>query len=571
MDLMAKARALQAERAGLPRPNTNAMGSPSPRSGSASPRGFPHGVPGNLKLPGGMGGPSRPPAQGFPRSAPVVPGAKKPSLADRRGAMKLGGLPGGPSPAATPKLSDMNGGSDTSSTEDGGRGDSKMNEFKNYIDTQKGWITFDGAATITRTGVNFASGATFSISLDEVDILDELGKGNYGTVYRVRHARPKIPRFGQGLSGFKAASRQNSSLSEKDESSGSEDSPSTPRAGKLDGTTGRVMAMKEIRLELDEAKFTTILKELVILHECSSPYIIDFYGAFFQEGAVYMCIEYMDGGSIDKLYDGGIPENVLKKITYSTIMGLKSLKDEHNIIHRDVKPTNILVNTRGQVKICDFGVSGNLVASIAKTNIGCQSYMAPERISGGAMAVGADGTYSVQSDIWSLGLTIIECAMGKYPYPPEISATIFGQLNVSYASSPPFQRNSANQELDHRPSLKAIRQISPRKATPHKPVTLSSHASTRTPRRGIHTPCFYSIPGSNLLASQRRSPRKRRLSRKPRTTISPTWPPNSYLSMKAWAMLRSRNGCKMRWNARSRSCNRRQLKGRHCMRHHLTA
>jgi mitogen-activated protein kinase kinase len=198
------------------------------------------------------------------------------------------------------------------------------------------------------------------------------------------------------------------------------------------------MAMKEIRLELEEAKFTTILKELVILHECVSPYIIDFYGAFFQEGAVYMCIEYMDGGSIDKLYDGGIPESVLQKITYSTIMGLKCLKDEHNIIHRDVKPTNILVNTRGQVKICDFGVSGNLVASIAKTNIGCQSYMAPERISGGGMASGATGTYSVQSDIWSLGLTIIECAMGRYPYPPEIASTIFSQLSVSCLPSSAF-------------------------------------------------------------------------------------------------------------------------------------
>jgi mitogen-activated protein kinase kinase len=195
--------------------------------------------------------------------------------------------------------------------------------------------------------------------------------------------------------------------------------------------------MKEIRLELDDAKFSTILKELVILHECVSPYIIDFYGAFFQEGAVYMCIEYMDGGSIDKLYAGGIPENVLRKITYSTVMGLKSLKDEHNIIHRDVKPTNILVNTRGQIKICDFGVSGNLVASIAKTNIGCQSYMAPERISGGGMAPtgSSDGTYSVQSDIWSLGLTIIECAMGRYPYPPEVSSTIFSQLNVRLANS----------------------------------------------------------------------------------------------------------------------------------------
>lgn len=392
--------------------------------------GFPGGLPGGLKLPGGMGGGmARPAAPSFARSAPVVPG-RKPGLSERR-KMALGGLPGSPGPGA-PKLSDINGAGAPGSNANGTDMTSKMDQFKNYVDSQKGWITFEGAATITKTGVEFAGGSTFSISLDEIDILDELGKGNYGTVYRVRHARPKVPRFGQGLSGFKPSSRQNSGLSEQGSSSG-DDAPLSPTGLRADGTSGKVMAMKEIRLELEEAKFTTILKELVILHECSSPYIIDFYGAFFQEGAVYMCIEYMDGGSIDKIYAGGIPENVLRKITYSTIMGLKSLKDEHNIIHRDVKPTNILANSDGQVKICDFGVSGNLVASIAKTNIGCQSYMAPERISGGGMSAG--GTYSVQSDIWSLGLSIIECAMGKYPYPPEVSSTIFGQLNVSRHSS----------------------------------------------------------------------------------------------------------------------------------------
>jgi mitogen-activated protein kinase kinase len=349
--------------------------------------------------------------------------------------MKLGGLPGaglGTPGGGTPKLSDLNGGQAQPGLNGAGQ-KSKLNDFGRYIDADNGWLTFEGAATITKSGVNFASGQAFSISLDEIDILDELGKGNYGTVYKVRHARPAVPRFGQGLSGFKAPSRQGSFPGKQDQSP--EDSPLSPTSGRSDGTSGIIMAMKEIRLELEEAKFTTILKELVILHECVSPYIIDFYGAFFQEGAVYMCIEYMDGGSIDKLYTGGIPEEVLRKITYSTIMGLKTLKDKHNIIHRDVKPTNILVNTKGQVKICDFGVSGNLVASIAKTNIGCQSYMAPERISGGGMSAAganAEGTYSVQSDIWSLGLTIIECAMGRYPYPPEVSSTIFSQLSVSF-------------------------------------------------------------------------------------------------------------------------------------------
>ena len=192
--------------------------------------------------------------------------------------------------------------------------------------------------------------------------------------------------------------------------------------------------MKEIRLELDDAKFAQIVMELDILHRCLSPFIIDFYGAFFQEGSVYICLENMDGGSIDKLYGDGVPEGVLRKITLSTVMGLKYLKDEHNIIHRDVKPTNILVNSKGQIKICDFGVSGNLVASMARTNIGCQSYMAPERISGGGVAsagVTSTGSYSVQSDIWSLALTIIECALGRYPYPPETYNNIFSQLSVS--------------------------------------------------------------------------------------------------------------------------------------------
>lgn len=370
---------------------------------------------GGMRLPPGMqrpGAPGSGPGPQFPGGSPKTMTPKMPmgGLSAKRG-MKPGGM----------KLSDIHQSKpdDKSEPEKQDTG-SQFNKFANIVDTQKGTLTFKNKAVVHGTGIDFSSGSTFSISLDEVDTVDELGKGNYGTVFKVRHARPKIRRPGQGLRGNM---NKQALDSESDGKSGSGE------------TSGLIMAMKEIRLELEDAKFAQIIMELDILHRCVSPFIIDFYGAFFQEGSVYICIEYMDGGSIDKIYGDGVPEGVLKKITLSTIMGLKYLKDEHNIIHRDVKPTNILVNTRGQVKICDFGVSGNLVASIARTNIGCQSYMAPERISGGGMSqAGANpggGTYSVQSDIWSLGLSIIECALGRYPYPPETYDNIFSQLSVS--------------------------------------------------------------------------------------------------------------------------------------------
>ena len=406
--------------------------------GVASPGGPLIGAPGGPRL-----APNRPQPPNF-NSAPAVPGIKMNSkvggLAAKRGlnkGLKLSDatrpqMPSGGSTDMTlaPNATAENGQGPGQGSDD----DSLFSKYSEYVDTKTGTLKFKGKATIHGKGIDFSSGTSFNISLDEVDNLEELGKGNYGTVYRVRHSRPQLRRPGQGLGGNRRMPPMaTSSLigNENDDKSGG----SSPNSTTSGNTTGIVMAMKEIRLELDEAKFAAIIMELDILHRCLSPFIVDFYGAFFQEGAVYICMEYMDGGSIDKLYGDGVPEGVLRKITISTVMGLKSLKEDHNIIHRDVKPTNILVNTRGQVKICDFGVSGNLVASIAKTNIGCQSYMAPERISGGGVAqAGANpggGTYSVQSDIWSLGLTIIECALGQYPYPPETYDNIFSQLSVS--------------------------------------------------------------------------------------------------------------------------------------------
>ncbi|XP_031704630.1 dual specificity mitogen-activated protein kinase kinase 5 [Anarrhichthys ocellatus] len=116
----------------------------------------------------------------------------------------------------------------------------------------------------------------------------------------------------------------------------------------------RVLAVKVIPLDITVELQKQIMSELEILYKCDSPYIITFFSAFFVENRISICTEFMDGGSLD-VYKR-IPEHVLGRIAVAVVKGLTylwSLK----ILHRDVKPSNMLVNTRGQVKLCDFGVS----------------------------------------------------------------------------------------------------------------------------------------------------------------------------------------------------------------------
>ncbi|CAH8874965.1 unnamed protein product [Trichobilharzia szidati] len=199
---------------------------------------------------------------------------------------------------------------------------------------------------------------------EDFEKLSEIGKGNGGVVSRVRHT-----------------------------------------------ATGLIMAKKNIHLEIKPIVKTQIIRELQVLHDCNSPYIVGYYGAFFADGDISLCMEYMDGGSLDivLLHAGRIPEPIVAKILYSVIRGLVYLREALHIIHRDVKPSNILVNRTGDVKLCDFGVSGQLIDSLANSFVGTRSYMAPERLTG--------EQYNTLSDVWSLGLSLVELATGRYPIP----------------------------------------------------------------------------------------------------------------------------------------------------------
>ncbi|UZP35725.1 hypothetical protein NXS19_003541 [Fusarium pseudograminearum] len=199
---------------------------------------------------------------------------------------------------------------------------------------------------------------------EDLEILKELGSGNGGTVSKVKHI-----------------------------------------------TTGTVMARKVIHVEAKREIRKRIVRELQIMHGCHSDYIVTFYGAFLTpNNDVIMCMEYMDVGALDRVSRvfGPVRVDVLGKIAEATLGGLTYLYTKHHIMHRDIKPSNILVNSRGGIKLCDFGVSGELVNSIADTFVGTSTYMAPERIQG--------EKYTVKSDVWSFGLSIMELAIGKFPF-----------------------------------------------------------------------------------------------------------------------------------------------------------
>uniref|UniRef100_A0AC35F8V6 Protein kinase domain-containing protein n=1 Tax=Panagrolaimus sp. PS1159 TaxID=55785 RepID=A0AC35F8V6_9BILA len=200
--------------------------------------------------------------------------------------------------------------------------------------------------------------------------------------------------------------------------------------------SNKIMAVKKVRITtttFDDNEDRRLIKQLqnevqTIRDAATCKEVVSFYGVTFKEGDCMICMELMDI-SLERMYKtvrrmgSKFSEDVLGIVGVTVLQALNCLKKLKGIMHRDVKPSNILLSLKGDVKLCDFGISGYLENSIAKTkDVGCRPYMAPERLTGSPEG------YDIRADVWSLGITMIEVARMHFPYKNFDEQSVFAQI-----------------------------------------------------------------------------------------------------------------------------------------------
>ncbi len=209
-----------------------------------------------------------------------------------------------------------------------------------------------------------------TFNIDSLEAIDELGFGSCGHVIRMRHKE-----------------------------------------------TSTIVAVKQMRRSGNKEENKRILMDLeVVLKSHNCPFIVQCLGALVNPSEVWICMEQM-ATCLEKLLKKlrePIPEQIIGKMVVAIVNALNYLKEVHGVMHRDVKPSNMLLDEKGVVKLCDFGISGRLVDSKARTrSAGCVAYMAPERID---PPDPNNPDYDVRADVWSLGISLVELATGEFPY-----------------------------------------------------------------------------------------------------------------------------------------------------------
>ena len=187
-----------------------------------------------------------------------------------------------------------------------------------------------------------------------------------------------------------------------------------------DHKLNRVVAIKVLKQEFsDNANFVSKFRvEAQAAAGLMHPNIVNVYDVGDEKGMYYIVMEFVDGITLKKYIEkkSRLTTKEAISIAIQVSMGLQAAHGNH-VIHRDIKPQNIMISRDGKVKVTDFGIAKAATSNTITSNVmGSVHYTSPEQARGG---------YSDErSDIYSLGITIFEMLTGRVPFNGETTVAI---------------------------------------------------------------------------------------------------------------------------------------------------
>lgn len=193
----------------------------------------------------------------------------------------------------------------------------------------------------------------------------------------------------------------------------------------------RTLALKTVRFDgpsqsfsITEAK-ARFLKEAKISGRLQHPNIVTVFDVGEDEGTLYLAMEYISGGALNQRLTDSLEFPVADRIrNLSEVADALAHAHQRGVIHRDVKPANILLTEASVAKVTDFGIGKLLTGDTDLTStgqmVGSPAYMSPEQIRGDKL--------DVRSDIFSLGVVIYQTLTLKKPFPADTLTTLVYQI-----------------------------------------------------------------------------------------------------------------------------------------------
>uniref|UniRef100_A0A4W5LIN7 Mitogen-activated protein kinase kinase kinase kinase n=1 Tax=Hucho hucho TaxID=62062 RepID=A0A4W5LIN7_9TELE len=260
-----------------------------------------------------------------------------------------------------------------------------------------------------------AIGVSYSNPLEDYELIHRIGSGTYGDVFKARDIKTSV-----------------------------------------------VSAIKVVKLDPGD-DISSIQQEITMIKECTHKNIVAYFGSYFRNNKLWICMEYCGGGSLQDIYHatGPLNERQIAYVCRETLQGLHHLH-ETGKMHRDIKVMyRILLNVKHVNDLVwpDFGVAAEINASVAKRKsfIGTPYWMAPE-----VAAVEKKGGYNQLCDIWAVGITAIELAELQ---PPMFDLHPMRALMVMSKSSfqPPKLKDKSKWSVDFHSFVKISLTKNPRK------------------------------------------------------------------------------------------------------------